>query len=975
MNPSINVLQRVHAFLGGFPPEQRPLFEAQLSQIQDLANQLTACPPADQRGQLERRIEALFHQINQRREQPLQPLPPAFNLEALERRLQAEIPSHEPFAKEIAQIRALAKQLDPAHPHAGFLSASRRSNLEERIEALFHQIQQQLQPPLAFTPREVLEERLRSLSALKESVHQCSPHAFYKRLKEMDPDLVKKIYALVWIASGCPKEYSFSPLLIKRDTEILKKRLPSLVGGAEGLLLDQVAEDLKVDFQLSQHPEHADSLRLIESKASFFLRSLENLERTHTEMKGLFHCMPAPVKAQLGIQPPFYGRGMNFKAYRTFGAHYDSNNRSSTFRCTTFRLYAPHASKIDLHLTFRQNVQHKIPMQKGEGGVWIANVDADKAAPGRTYYFMITGAPGSPPVKKVDPFAFQSHIHDRDTQRINQESVVFDLDKIYTWGDQEWMNQRGDSDFSKQPLMIYEVHVPSWRLAEGRPLNWRVLAAQLAAYCKEMHYNCVELMGMFSHPQPESMGYQITNFFAPHPEMGTWRDFQFFVNHMHKEKIGVLIDWAPAHFALDSFALGDFDGRPLFEDDEKCVAYHPKWGTYNFDFKKRFTKDFLASNLDFMLGFHIDGVRVDAVSSMIWLNYDRKYDDPGKRFNHDKAGNEAKKNEINLPAKAFLRNLNAYVHKEHPTVMMIAEESSGFDNLTRRIDEKGQYCPLRGFGFKYRWHMNLKDKLVIYMPKWDRKGFFDLFKQTLKDVDLCSDIYPRGEVVGYFSHDENANGNGTFYTRMYGNTPEEKFANGRLFLTYLTLRGGGPILDFMGTEFLQQMEWHGIVKENQTLPASRRKPSVQWGALDPACNPHEYQWHLSAKKCRKTLNRLFLTRPGLWDQTDQGLLPNWVDEKGECVLSFHRKGGNEQFLCVFNTSGTDLPSYELELADFAGLATLSSVEEVYNTDDTEFGGRGRRNRSVQIIRNERQHPTHLRLHIPPYTAILFEEKF
>jgi 1,4-alpha-glucan branching enzyme len=966
MNPSINVLHRAHVFLTGFPANERQQFARELNQIEELATQLSNT--AQGGGDLERRIEALFHQINQRRNQP------SFTGEALERRLQAEIPSHAQFASEIAQIRALAKRLDPAHPHAAFLSASSKADLQGRIEALFGHIQQQLRPSAILTPQEMLEQRLQLLNGLKQSVNNCTPYEFYKQLKRMDPGLTKKIYEFVWMASGCPKPSCFSSHLVRRDTEILRRQLPSLVGGAEGPLLDQVVEDLKVDFQLSQYPADAESLRLIENKAAFFLRSLTDLGRTHTEMKGLFHLMPACVQAHLahlGTQPPFYGRGMNFKAYLNLGAHYDR-----AYKRTTFRLFAPHASQIELHLTFRRQLQHKISMQKTEEGVWTATVNADQAGPGRTYHFMVTGEPGSPPVKKVDPFAFQSHIHDLDTHRINQESKVFDLDKSYTWSDQAWMNRRRTYDFSKQPLMLHEVHVASWRLRDGRPLNWRQLAVELSAYCKEMNYNCLELMGMFSHPQPKSMGYQITNFFAPHPEMGTWEDFQFFVNHMHTQNIGVWIDWAPAHFALDSFALGDFDGKPLFEDDEKCVALHPKWGTYSFDFKKKFARDFLASNLDFMLRyFHIDGVRVDAVSSMIWLNYDRVDNDPGKRFNHDKAGDEAKKKEINLPAKAFLRNLNAYVHKEYPGVQMIAEESSGFDNLTRGINERGQYCPLRGFGFDYRWHMNLKDKLIKYLPDGDRKASFGLFKQTLKGVDFCDDIYPRGKIVAYFSHDENANGNGTFYTRMFGNTPEEKFANVRLFLSFLTLRGGGPILDFMGTDFAQEVEWHWIVKENQTIPASKRKPAVQWGALDPACNPQAYQWHLGAKKSRQVLNRLFLTKPGLWDQTDQGLIPNWVDEKDECVLSFHRKGGNEQFLCVFNTSGTDLPSYELELADFPGIAALSSVEEVYNTDDTSFGGRGRQNRSVAIVRDEDQHPTHLRLHIPPYTALLFEEKF
>lgn len=882
------------------------------------------------------------------------------------------------FAKDFEEMQQYASELYPNDPaKKDTLHEGRARDLENRIKGIFQKIEKWRNPVRVFTSQEVLIQQLESIESLKNIVNQCTPTEFHKKLKGMNPELKGKIYQLVWLASGCPRGSRFSENLLKKDTGILKQLFFSLLGGREGTLLDQVAEELQRDFSLSQNL--GDASACIENKVNFFLQKLEDLKITSQQMKGLFNLMPLGVQNQLktmGIEPPFYGRGADFKAYKFFGAHYDPLANMGRGK-TTFRVYAPNAERVVVNLTYNRRVQHEIVMQKGKGGIWTA--ETCDAPPKRTYHFMITGsAPGAEPVKKVDPFAFHTLIHNlegkrgQEGKRNKHESVVIDSSKEFPWTDGVWMQKRQTPEFSKQPLVISELHAPSWKLSkEGKALTWSQLADPLLKYCQEMGYNAIELMGWTAHPQPCSMGYQVTNFFAPHAEMGSPEELKSFVNLFHAQGIRIFLDWVPAHFANDSFGLRRFDGSALYEDDDPGFAEHPKWGSIKFCYEeKKFTNTFLLSNLCYWLEeFHVDGIRVDAVSSMLYFNYDRP-DDAPKRFNQ--CVSEGKR-EQDFDAKRFLRNANTYVHQNFSGVTMMAEESSVFANITRSPNERGEDDLRKGLGFDRKWHMSRTGDIRKYLKD---PVNFELFKHSLKDCYHCNDANKPGTLVNYWSHDENVHGNGTLLMRAPGDNLEKKMPFARAISSYLKFCGEWGYLEFAGTEFLQSQEWHAIVVENPKKPIKERTSSVEWDKLNPSIYPRESRFHLGAQKASRDANHLIHKMPGLRDPTAQGMKPNWTDDKTNHILSFHRAGGGQQLLFVINLSEIDFLEYDLELKyDHAPeSAHLKGVEEIYNTDNIQYAGQGRLNsRSIAVLHDDGR--THVRLRIPSHTAMLFEEKF
>jgi 1,4-alpha-glucan branching enzyme len=479
-----------------------------------------------------------------------------------------------------------------------------------------------------------------------------------------------------------------------------------------------------------------------------------------------------------------------------------------------------------------------------------------------------------------------------------------------------------------------------------------------------MGYTHLELMAAVEHPQPISMGYQITNYFCVNSRMGTLKDFQWFINYLHEQKIGVILDWVPAHFALDKFGLSNFDGSPLFEDDDPRFASHPTWGTKVFDFKKPFTRDFLASNADFILDhLHADGLRVDAVWAMLDLTYDRE---PGCRTNE-------KGDKIDLHARAFLQNINTYIRRQYPGAVTIAEETFGYENLTSPTDYKGPNRK-RGVGFDMTWHIGwMSDSLSYFSTHMDnRHNLYPLLVKTLSEVDHNR---PRGHVVLGLSHDENANAKRTIQGKMPGNTIE-RFANVRLLLALQTLRGGGPILDFMGNEIAQSQEWHGRLIQSLRDPHERAKTWMQWEELDPSINSVNYQYHRGVQAMRRALNHLFLEHPGLWDQTPEGFQEFKTDDSHNCIIGFRRFGSGKQLACLFNTSIRDLRDYFIALPTRyvdPRFARLQSVTEVFNSDRREFGGLDRLNPHVHVVRDVSSWPTYIKFHLPPLTAVVLEE--
>lgn len=878
-------------------------------------------------------------------------------------------------------LETAEKELNPAtNRNYALLSTHRKQVLIDKVAVCVQKIDQKLPKSVELPAQTALRQHKQVLDLIEKIKAPLSSAQIRKMIKEMDHGVATKIYLMIWLSKGCSKQNEFGRAYLERDVTILTQELPELLVNKKGTLLQQIAEDLKIQHQFLAQKELCEELgssvrqeqiallheleqKNIQNKIAIFQKREQDVHFSHSQLKALFRLMPPAAQAKLP-KPPYYGRGFDSKIYTKLGAHYDGYTQN-----TTFRLYAPNAQKIDLVLTAFGHVEHTIPLLKGEDGIWTAQTP--HALPGRTYHFMIVGAEGGDPFKKLDPFAFGNCIHSSERHKENHESVVRDIRKPFPWNDQAWMEARKKIDPAHQPINIYEVHVPSWqRKDNGDSLNWRELATELGQYCQDMGYTHLELFGFFEHIQPKSMGYRVSNFFCPNSKMGTLEDFQFFVNEMHRRNIGVFIDWIPAHLARDPFALANFDGTPLLEGERT-----PQWGTYEFDFQKQYTWDYLGSNLAFLFDlFHIDGIRADAVTSMLELDFSRL---PRSRTN-EKGGT------INLAGKAFLRNVNTYTKKKHPDVLLMAEESSDYPNLTRSVDEKGQN-EKRGVGYDLAWQMGyMNDFLRNYMLKSVRERCSPeahlLLTNTLKGVDGGPDNRVRGKVVLPWSHDECAMGHKSIKEKAPVERTSDKFANGRLILAYPLLRGGGPILNFMGNEILQSDEWHGRLLQslNPKDAWELKKPSVQWEELDPTVNPANYHYHQGAQEFSKALNHFYLKNPGLWDHTDAGI--SWIDAKDyqNSVFSFHRRGNGQQLACILNFSDHDLEDYLIPLPgpDYAPeLVKLTAVKEVFNSDSAPFAGEGRMNETVEILCDSTGQPTHFKLRLPPFTAIVLAEEF
>lgn len=903
------------------------------------------------------------------------------------------------------------------------------------------------------SPAASQSQAIDSLVELIGDLSWLDPKELHNRIKMLPYEVRRKIYEIVWLASRCPQELDFSKHLLRSDKSILEEVFPSQLGAKPGTLLNQVLEDLRFESQLNKERGKLNALRevaqglnngqpvseiesklselghplpmssekedvpaagseehkkemlnhvnqliddcqwhindLTEGRVRFFKDALERYFGTSIRMRDLFKYMHQEVQNRLraeGIEPPFFGYGLDMHLYETLGAHYNA----ATGR-TMFRVYAPNAEKIILHLTAYGKVQHEIPLVRGRDGIWFA--DTDQAPPGRSYYFMVTAKNIEDgkiyTIRKMDPFAFQTIMHTPEIRRDIHEGIVTDLDQPFEWTDDEWVKQRSRSDFTREPLMIYELH-PTWMLKEnGQPLNWRELAPLLAEYCKNNYYNAVELLGAFSHTDPMSMGYQVSGFYSCNSEHGTWRDFQYFVNYMHnveltpgRKGIRVFLDWVPGHFAVDQFSLSMFDGTPLFEDSDPMFRTHPHWGAFMFDYKKTFPKAFLAALANFIVEVLHAELRFDAVeSTAAQLDYGRE-DQPGRKERVNKRGEK-----VNLEAMKHFRHLNYFLSKRHPGVLKISEGAHYHPNLTRSVEEKGTTVKRRGVGFDGTWDFEIGHLLLPYFQQGSAEERARAFQALVKFLEgrHKSHNFPDGPSREYSlltrSHDEVTAHKGTIVQHMLKHSADaseaDKFANGRLYAALFHLHGS-ITLDFMGNDFLQKEGWTSFLAKNleaqNQKDLSKVRPTVQWDLLTDRA-------HQGALACSRDLKRMNMENSALWDHTEEGF--RWIHaDCTNCVLAFHRRStdGKRQVACIFNTLDRDFTDYCIPLpkANYAPeLDRLVGIKEVLNTDDQAYGGEGRTNASVEILRDEvTGRPTEIKLgRLPPYTAIVLEEEF
>ncbi len=547
-----------------------------------------------------------------------------------------------------------------------------------------------------------------------------------------------------------------------------------------------------------------------------------------------------------------------------------------------FAVWAPNARAVSVIGDWNHWDRSQHPLRR-TGDVWQAVIPA--ATAGTRYKLAVCGADGTWR-EKADPMA-------RRTEPPPLTASVVERSE-YLWGDAAWMARRAGAQPHGEPMSTYEVHLGSWRPG----LSYRELADALVEYVTWLGFTHVELMPVMEHPFGGSWGYQVTSYYAPSARFGTPDDFRHLIDRLHQAGIGVILDWVPAHFPKDEWALARFDGTPLYEHPDPRRGEHQDWGTLVFDFGRPEVRNFLVANAAYWLEeFHVDGLRVDAVASMIYLDYSRQ---PGQWAPNALGGRE------NLEAEQLLQELNAVVHRRSPGATTIAEESTAWPGVTRRTDEGGL-----GFGFK--WNMGWMHDTLTYLAKDPVHRAHHHDQVTFSAVYAWSESY-----VLPLSHDEVVHGKGSLLTKMPGDRFQQR-ADLRALLGYMWAHPGKQLV-FMGIEMAQDTEW-------------AEGGSLAWHLLDvPA--------HRGVADLVRRLNELYRQSPALWslDDTPEGF--RWIaaDDRAGQVLSFLRYGADGSVLaCVSNFSGSVHRGYRL------GLPHAGAWREVLNTDAVEYGGAGEGN--------------------------------
>ena len=610
-----------------------------------------------------------------------------------------------------------------------------------------------------------------------------------------------------------------------------------------------------------------------------------------------------------------FKQGNNMEAYRYFGAHLCAQDGQAG---VVFRVWAPHAQAVSVVGDFNRWTPDADMMHKVADAVWELFIPGMKAYD--VYKFCIT-TPSGEQVYKADPYAFHA-----ETRPANG-SKVYDIGR-YPWGDAAWGEAQKKRDVLNSPMLIYELHAGSWKMKEaGVPYNYSELADELIPYIKEMGYTHVELLPITEYPFDGSWGYQVTGYFAPTSRYGTPHDFMAFVDKLHQAGIGVILDWVPAHFPKDGYGLYMFDGAPCYEDPNPRRGEHKEWGTMVFNYGMPEVQSFLISSALFWVEqYHIDGLRVDAVASMLYLDYNRR---DGEWEQNVNGGKE------NLEAIAFLQKCNSTVLGRYPYKMMIAEESTAWPLVTKPASDGG-------LGFNFKWNMGWMNDMLSYM-KTD-----PLFRAGNHGKVTFSFFYAFSEnFVLPISHDEVVHGKCSLINKMPGDY-EQKFANLRTFYGYMTAHPGKKLL-FMGQEFGQFIEWD----ENKPL---------DWMLLG-------YDKHRQLQAYVKDLNAFYRETPAMWeiDYSWEGF--QWIvpDDNQQSVIAFLRrdaKGKMVMVVCNFNPVLRE--GYEM------GVPNAGSYKEVLNSDDPKYGGSGVTNGTVRS-RKGAMHgfEQHVSLTLPPLSTLYF----
>ena len=612
--------------------------------------------------------------------------------------------------------------------------------------------------------------------------------------------------------------------------------------------------------------------------------------------------------------------GICYDIYEKLGAH---PMTVQGVEGVNFAVWAPNALRVSVVGDFNRWDGRTCQMHCLDSGIFELFIPGLKA--GDLYKYEIK-AKGGLTYLKADPYANAAQM------RPDTASVVADL-RNYEWQDQEWMRTRGEKQGYQDPMFIYEVHLGSWKKpkeGEKEFYNYRELAPLLAEYVKDMGYTHVELMPVMEHPLDESWGYQVTGYYAPTSRCGSPQDFMYFMDYMHREGIGVILDWVPAHFPRDTFGLSAFDGTCLYEHQDPRKGFHPHWGTLIYNYGRPEVKNFLIANALFWADkYHADGIRMDAVASMLYLDYGKQ---DGEWVANIYGGNE------NLEAIEFLKHLNSIFKKKYPSALLIAEESTAWPKITGDLEDEG-------LGFDYKWNMGWMNDFLNYM-KYD-----PVYRGSHHDELTFSMIYNYSErFLLSLSHDEVVHGKGTLVQKMPGEY-EQKLSNLRLAYGYLTAHPGKKLL-FMGQEFGQDMEWD-------------EKKELDWEAL-------EYPAHTQMKDYMKALLHLYRSCPALYrdDFKTEGF--EWINclEWEKNLLVFLRKTEKEEdtLLVVCNFSNVVYEDYQV------GVPYTGKYKEIFNSDSAVYGGAGNVNPRVKMSRDQEcdERKQSIKIKVPPLGISIFQ---
>ena len=635
-----------------------------------------------------------------------------------------------------------------------------------------------------------------------------------------------------------------------------------------------------------------------------------------------------------------FGEGTHLRIYDKLGAHLIEGSadavhadavraggtRTDREAGTRFAVWAPNANRVSVVGPFNQwNGDAHVMKSRGSSGVWELFIPG--LGVGTEYKYEIRTKEGYL-LLKADPYGFAMQL------RPDTSSLVASLDG-HEWQDAEWMAERGRIDVRRRPFNAYEVHLGSWRRPwhERRPpfMNWREAVEQLIPYVKDMGYTHVELMGVAEHPLDASWGYQIVGYYAATARYGAPQDFMYFVDCCHQAGIGVILDWVPAHFPRDGHGLAQFDGTALYEHADSRLGEHTEWGTKIFNYGRHEVRNFLVGNALFWADrYHIDGLRVDAVASMLYLDYSRK---PGEWLANRYGGRE------NLEAIEFLKQMNDAVHIAFPGLLTIAEESTAFPGVTRP-PESG------GLGFNLKWNMGWMNDTLRYIE------LDPVHRRYNHHFIMFSFVYAWSEnYVLPISHDEVVHGKRALLAKMPGDDWQQR-ANFRLFLAYMCAHPGKKLL-FMGSEFGQWTEW-------------RDREEIGWPQLnDPR--------HAALRDCVRELNHLYLKFAQLHgsDCDPEGFRGLDMQNADESVWVFQRLGTGSDatgppLLCLFNATPVPRPGYGIGVSDAGGYRKL------FDSDDVRFGGSGYNQQNEIAATAAASHNGYtLSFDLPPLGAMFF----